>query len=68
MAGHHLLKFCVAGLVLAAMSSADAAELKVFVGGAMTETVEKIGADYAKASGRTDGAHGRDDQGARIIR
>jgi molybdate transport system substrate-binding protein len=53
MAGHHLLKFCVAGLVLAAMSSADAAELKVFVGGAMTETVEKIGADYAKASGNT---------------
>lgn len=34
-----------------AMTAADAAELKVFVGGAMTETVEKIGAQYAKASG-----------------
>ena len=33
------------------MSAADAAELKVFVGGAMTETVEKIGAEFAKASG-----------------
>ena len=31
--------------------AADAAELKVFVGGAMTETVEKIGAEFAKASG-----------------
>jgi len=30
---------------------ADAAELKVFVGGAMTETVEKIGADFAKKTG-----------------
>lgn len=34
-----------------AMSTADAAELKVFVGGAMTETVEKIGAEFAKTSG-----------------
>jgi molybdate transport system substrate-binding protein len=33
------------------MSGAQAAELKVFVGGAMTETVEKIGAEFAKASG-----------------
>jgi molybdate transport system substrate-binding protein len=30
-----------------------AAEVKVFVGGAMTDTVEKIGAAYAKASGNT---------------
>lgn len=34
-----------------AMPAAHAADLKVFVGGAMTETVEKIGAQYAKASG-----------------
>jgi molybdate transport system substrate-binding protein len=34
-----------------AAASAGAAELKVFVGGAMTETVEKIGANFAKASG-----------------
>ena len=34
-----------------AASGADAAEVKVFVGGAMTETVEKIGAAFAKASG-----------------
>ena len=32
-------------------SEANAAEVKVFVGGAMTETVEKIGAAFAKASG-----------------
>ena len=32
-------------------SAAGAAELKVFVGGAMTETVEKIGADFAKKTG-----------------
>ena len=32
-------------------SQADAAELKIFVGGAMTETVEKIGAEFAKATG-----------------
>jgi molybdate transport system substrate-binding protein len=45
---------CAAGvaIVLAfGVSSANAAQLKVFVGGAMTETVEKIGADFAKASG-----------------
>jgi molybdate transport system substrate-binding protein len=47
------LKFCTAALFIASLSSADAAEIKVFVGGAMTETVEKIGADYAKASGDT---------------
>jgi len=39
-------------LVIAA-GTASAAELKVFVGGAMTETIEKIGADYAKSSGNT---------------
>jgi molybdate transport system substrate-binding protein len=33
------------------MPAANAAELKVFVGGAMTETVEKIAAEFAKASG-----------------
>lgn len=33
------------------MPAANAAELKVFVGGAMTETIEKIGAEFAKASG-----------------
>ena len=40
-------------LVVSQISMADAAELKVFVGGAMTETVKKIGADFAKASGNT---------------
>ena len=33
------------------VSRADAAELKIFVGGAMTETVEKIGADFARTTG-----------------
>lgn len=33
------------------VSAADAAELKVFVGGAMTATVESIGAEFAKVSG-----------------
>ncbi len=33
------------------ISTAHAADLKVFVGGAMTETVEKIGAQFARASG-----------------
>jgi molybdate transport system substrate-binding protein len=37
-------------LLLAGMP-ASAAELKIFVGGAMTETVEKIGANFAKQSG-----------------
>jgi molybdate transport system substrate-binding protein len=34
-----------------AAARAEAADLKVFVGGAMTETVEKIGGNFAKASG-----------------
>lgn len=33
------------------MPAANAAELRVFVGGAMTETIEKIGAQFARASG-----------------
>ncbi len=37
--------------LLNAGAPATAADLKVFVGGAMTETVEKIGAQFAKASG-----------------
>ncbi len=40
-----------ASMALLAGMSANAAELKIFVGGAMTETVEKIGADFAKQSG-----------------
>jgi len=40
----------VIGLLLAG-GPASAADLKVFVGGAMTETVEKIGADFAKRTG-----------------
>src|SRR2546423_2541117 len=40
-----------AALLLFTAAQSDAADLKVFVGGAMTETVEKIGADFAKASG-----------------
>src|SRR5262245_50540374 len=43
------------GAATAALSllatSAGAAELRILVGGAMTETVEKIGADFAKKSG-----------------
>lgn len=39
--------------LLCAQADAQAAELNVFVGGAMTETVEKIGATFAKASGNT---------------
>lgn len=38
-------------LMALSMPAANAAELRVFVGGAMTETVEKIGAEFAKASG-----------------
>lgn len=41
----------VAPLLFAA--EVQAAELKVFVGGAMTETVKKIGADFARSSGNT---------------
>jgi molybdate transport system substrate-binding protein len=37
--------------LLFAAAHAEAADLKVFVGGAMTETVEKIGADFAKRTG-----------------
>jgi molybdate transport system substrate-binding protein len=37
--------------LLLAGAPANAAELKIFVGGAMTETVEKIGANFAKQSG-----------------
>jgi len=43
--------FAFAAAIVLGGIEADAAELKVFVGGAMTETVEKIGADYARASG-----------------
>jgi molybdate transport system substrate-binding protein len=43
--------FAFAAAVLLAASQVDAAELKVFVGGAMTETIEKIGADFARSSG-----------------
>src|SRR5437588_1079598 len=46
-----MLTIATAASLLFALSSANAADLKVFVGGAMTETVEKIGADFAKASG-----------------
>jgi molybdate transport system substrate-binding protein len=38
---------------LCGAAGAAAAELKVFVGGAMTQTVETIGANFAKASGNT---------------
>jgi molybdate transport system substrate-binding protein len=38
-------------LVLAAQ--VQAAELKIFVGGAMTETLKKIGADFERTSGNT---------------
>src|ERR1700704_4645023 len=37
--------------LLLAGAPADAAELQIFLGGAMTETVEKIGAAFAKQSG-----------------
>ncbi|HEY6510023.1 MAG TPA: substrate-binding domain-containing protein, partial [Vicinamibacterales bacterium] len=33
------------------LAQAHSAEIKVFVGGAMTETVSKIGAEFAKSSG-----------------
>ncbi len=46
-----ILTIATAMPFLLAIAQADAADLKVFVGGAMTETVEKIGADFAKASG-----------------
>ena len=40
-----------AAVIVLAQSQANAADLKVFVGGAMTETIEKIGADFARSSG-----------------
>src|SRR5215470_10145673 len=46
-----VLTIATAASLTFALTAADAADLKVFVGGAMTETVEKIGADFAKASG-----------------
>ncbi len=46
-----MLTIAAAAALLFALSSANAADLKVFVGGALTETVEKIGAGFAKASG-----------------
>lgn len=45
--------FALATAIPFVAAGAGAAELKVFVGGAMTETIEKIGADYAKSSGNT---------------
>jgi molybdate transport system substrate-binding protein len=41
----------IAAAVSLGVAQAQSAELKVFVGGAMTETVSKIGADFARASG-----------------
>ena len=43
--------FAIAAAVSVAVAQAQAAELKVFVGGAMTETVTKIGADFTRTSG-----------------
>lgn len=52
--GNKAIPTIAAALLLAlAGARADAAQIKVFVGGALTETVEKIGADFAKASGNT---------------
>src|SRR5258708_13850980 len=50
---HNRLALTIAASVslLLAGVPAKAAELKIFVGGAMTETVEKIGANFAKQSG-----------------
>jgi molybdate transport system substrate-binding protein len=41
----------IAALALFVFAQAQAAELRIFVGGAMTETVEKIGTDFARSSG-----------------
>lgn len=41
----------IAAIVSLGLAPAQGAELKVFVGGAMTETVSKIGADFARSSG-----------------
>ena len=43
--------FTVTAVALLALSSATAAELKVFVGGAMAETVGKIAAEFSRRSG-----------------
>ncbi len=43
--------FTIAAAIMLATTHVDAAELKVFVGGAMTETVQKIGAEFARSSG-----------------
>ena len=45
------LSFAIAVAVSLAVAHAQGAELKVFVGGAMTETVTKIGNEFAKSSG-----------------
>lgn len=43
--------FLIAAAVSLGVAQAQGAEIKVFVGGAMAETVSKIGADFAKSSG-----------------
>jgi molybdate transport system substrate-binding protein len=43
--------FAIAAAVSLGVAQAQGADLKVFVGGAMTETVSKIGAEFAKSSG-----------------
>jgi molybdate transport system substrate-binding protein len=43
--------FALAAAMSFAFAQARGAELKVFVGGAMTETVSKIGTDFARSSG-----------------
>ncbi len=43
--------FVFAAAVSLGLAQAHGAELRVFVGGAMTETVSKIGADFARSSG-----------------
>jgi len=43
--------FAFAAVVSLGLAQAHGAELRVFVGGAMTETVSKIGADFARSSG-----------------
>jgi molybdate transport system substrate-binding protein len=40
-----------AAAILMAVAQAQGAELKIFVGGAMTETVSKIGNDFSRTSG-----------------
>ena len=43
--------FAIAAAVSLAVVHAQGAELRVFVGGAMTETVTKIGNEFARANG-----------------